>query len=270
MKKNNVSGLALGLVWLSLFVSCAPGVPQTLGDYKLVWNDEFDGSAINKANWAWAVGGGGFGNNEMQYYTNSPDNSRVENGMLVIEAIKKKKGGYPYTSAKLQTMGRKEMLYGKIEVRAKLPRGVGSWPAIWMLPVDGRGYGIGWPDSGEIDLMEHVGFDQGQVHFTVHTAAFNHKIGTHKSGTLTVPDASDAFHTYGIEWEKDHIRFYMDEQTTFEFSRIDDDWMKWPFNKPFYLILNIAVGGDWGGSKGIDQGSLPWRMDVDWVRVYGK
>lgn len=270
MKYQSLFLPLLILALVILLSACSSPVPQSIGPYKLLWNDEFDGSAIKKENWSWAVGGGGFGNNEMQYYTNSPENSRIENGVLIIEALKKKKGGYPYTSAKLQTLGRKEMLYGKIEVRAKLPKGVGSWPAIWMLPVDGKGYGIGWPDSGEIDLMEHVGFDHGQVHFTVHTAAFNHKIGTHKSGTLTVSDASEAFHTYGIEWEPELIRFYLDEQVAFEFNKTDDDWKKWPFDKTFYLILNLAVGGDWGGTEGIDQKSLPWRMEVDWVRVYQK
>src|SRR6266403_566953 len=144
----------------------------------LVWSDEFDGPDIDKAKCAFGGGAGGFGNNEMQWYTNKPDNARIENGTLVIETRKQKMAGWPYTSAKL--MSRADWLYGRFEVRAKLPVGVGSWPAIWMLPRDGGGYGKGWPDSGELDLMEQVGFDPGVIHFTAHTGNFNHKIGTQK------------------------------------------------------------------------------------------
>jgi beta-glucanase (GH16 family) len=168
------------------------------------------------------------------------------------------------------TFQRRPMLYGRVEVRAKLPRGVGSWPAIWMLPEDARGYGVGWPDSGEIDIMEHVGYDQGNVHFTVHTAAFNHKAGTHKTGTRLIADAAEEFHVYGMELTPEFIRCYVDGETTFSYANDQSGWRSWPFDKLFYLILNIACGGDWGGREGIDNDSLPWRMEVDWVRVYHK
>ncbi len=249
-------------------VACAGLPPAQYEGYVLDWQDEFNGRTINKDYWRHAVGGGGYGNNELQYYTNAETNARVEKGLLILEARRERKAGWPYTSAKLQTLGRKSMLYGRVEVRAKLPRGVGSWPAIWMLPEDGSGYGVGWPDSGEIDLMEHVGYDQGTVHFTVHTAAYNHKIGTQRGASLRMPDASEAFHTYAMEWTPQYIRWSVDGTTVFQFDNPCTGWQAWPFDKPFYLILNIACGGDWGGREGIDNDSLPWRMEVDWVRVY--
>lgn len=236
--------------------------------YQLDWVDEFDGPDIDPSIWARAVGPGN-GNNELQYYTNSPSNARIEDGKLIIEARKEKKAGWPYTSAKLQTLGRKSMRYGRIEARAKLPRGTGSWPAIWMLPENGLAYGKGWPDSGEIDIMEHVGFDPGVVHFTVHTSDYNHKIGTQRTAVQTVADADAAFHTYAMEWTPDAVRTFVDGHQGFEFKREPGDWRKWPFDTPFYLILNLACGGDWGGQRGMDAASLPWRMEIDWVRAYG-
>ncbi|MBU0955488.1 MAG: glycoside hydrolase family 16 protein [Spirochaetes bacterium] len=248
--------------------SCSSEPVRQYDGYVLDWADDFNGRALDKTIWRHAVGGGGYGNNELQFYTNAPENSRVENGILIIEARREKKAGYPYTSAKLQTLQRKVIQYGRVEVKAKLPVGVGSWPAIWMLPEDGSAYGVGWPDSGEIDIMEHVGYEQGKVHFTVHTSSFNHKAGTHKTGTVQLDDAAEEFHVYGMEWTPDQIRCYVDDQTTFVYDNPGTGWQAWPFDKPFYLILNIACGGDWGGLRGIDNDSFPWRMEVDWVRVY--
>ncbi len=253
---------------LAILGACAKEAPNQYKGYALDWQDEFNGKAIKNEYWRHAVGGGGYGNNEMQYYTNAEANSRVEKGLLIIEARREKKAGWPYTSAKLQSLQRKSMLYGRVELRAKLPRGKGSWPAIWMLPEDSAGYGVGWPDSGEIDLMEHVGYEQGAVHFTVHTAAYNHKLGTQRGASLSIPDAAETFHVYGMEWTPSFIRFYVDGQTVFQHDNPGTGWQAWPFDKPFYLILNIACGGDWGGREGIDNESLPWRMEVDWVRVY--
>jgi len=269
---RRITGIAatnlIVLVFVLTISGCVGDRPATYEGYTLDWQDEFKGKDIDKSVWQHAVGGGGFGNNELQFYTNKAENSRIENGILILEARRERMAGYPYTSAKLQTFQRKSLQYGRVEVRAKLPTGRGSWPAIWMLPENNTNYGIGWPDSGEIDIMEHVGFDQGNVHFTIHTAAFNHKAGTQKGGSIKLPDASEKFYVYGIEWTPQSIRWYVDDRTTFVFENPQTGWQAWPFDKPFYLILNIACGGDWGGLRGIDNDSFPWRMEIDWVRVY--
>ncbi|MBP7095899.1 MAG: glycoside hydrolase family 16 protein [Spirochaetia bacterium] len=248
---------ALGLAVLAAGAQELPG-------RKLAWSDEFDGAAVDREKWRFVVGGGGYGNNEMQWYDLAPENARIEDGVLVIEARKQKKAGWPYTSAKLES--REAWTYGRFEARVKLPVGVGSWPAVWMLPRT-ESYGP-WPNGGEIDIMEHVGYEPGVVHFTAHTAAFNHKIGTQKSATASVPDAQAAFHVYAVEWDAERIAFLVDGREVHSFANTGKGWEEWPFDRPFFLILNLAVGGDWGGREGVDNASLPWRMYVDWVRVY--
>lgn len=249
--------------------ACAPtDSPTAYEGYELDWADEFEGAEIDPSIWRFAVGGGGYGNNELQFYTNDARNARVERGILVIEARREKKAGWPYTSAKLETRERKSMLYGRLDVRAKLPGGRGSWPAVWMLPEDPKAYGLAWPDSGEIDIMEHVGYEPGIVHFTVHTGAYNHRLGTQRGRSKSIPTAIDEFHVYGIEWTPEFIRWFVDGKRVFEYRNEGAGWEAWPFDAPYYLILNIACGGDWGGARGIDNESLPWRMEVDWVRAY--
>jgi beta-glucanase (GH16 family) len=163
--------------------------------------------------------------------------------------------------------GKGDWLYGRIEVKAKLPRGKGTWPAIWMLSTDWK-YG-GWPESGEIDIMEHVGYDPGVIHGTIHTKAYNHIIGTQKEGKLTVADCMDAFHVYAIDWSENKMDFYMDDTMYHSVTRDPkDDFTGWPFDQRFHLILNQAVGGNWGGKEGIDDSIWPQRMEVDYVRVY--
>jgi beta-glucanase (GH16 family) len=238
------------------------------GNWKMVWHDEFEGSGIDRGIWTPVVGGGGFGNNELQFYSADPANAWIEAGNLVIEARREDRAGCRYTSAKLTTQGKKLLRYGKLEVRAKLPQGVGSWPAIWMLPEEAKGYGEGWPASGEIDIMEHVGHDPGVVHFSIHTSAFNHKIKTQKTSRVGVPDAMNAFHAYGVEWSPERLEFQLDGKTEFTIDNPNATWREWPFDKPFYVILNVAVGGDWGGVKGVDENAMPYRMCVDWVRAY--
>lgn len=235
---------------------------------KMTWHDEFDGPTIDRRIWTPHVGGGGFGNNELQYYTDNPRNLHILDSCLVIEARREDKDGFRYTSAKLTTQGKEQALYGRVEVRAMLPKGVGSWPAIWMLPEDIMGYGAGWPDSGELDIMEHVGHNPGTVHFSMHTSAFNHRIGTQKTTMVMVPDAMDSFHTYGLEWSRQRIGYLLDGRTVFTVDNPAVSWREWPFDKPFYVILNVAVGGSWGGVQGVDEAGMPWRMLVDWVRVY--
>lgn len=237
---------------------------------KLVWADEFNQAGLpDSTKWGYDVGGNGWGNNELEYYTaRRPENARVENGNLIIEARKENYQGRQYTSARLLTKGKENWQYGRIEARAKLPKGVGTWPAIWMLGQ--KVASAGWPLGGEIDIMEHVGFDEGVVHGTVHTEAYNHVKGTQKGKQINVPDAISAFHLYAIEWTADQIDFFVDDQKyyTVQKSVLGNSEAQWPFDQPFFLILNIAVGGGWGGQKGVDENIWPQRMEVDYVRVY--
>ncbi len=242
-------------------------IPEIPG-YTLVWNDEFDGQYINPNKWSWEVNGDGGGNNELQYYTALPTNSYIENGRLIIKAIHENYQNREYTSARLRTKDKGDWLYGRIEVSAKVPTGVGTWPAIWMLPTDWA-YG-GWPASGEIDIMEHVGYDPNVIHGSIHTKAYNHTIGTQKSKQLNIPTATTQFHVYAIEWFADHIDFFIDNYKYFTFNNENKGWEYWPFDKRFHLILNLAVGGNWGGVQGVDVNAFPAKMEVDYVRAYKK
>jgi beta-glucanase (GH16 family) len=246
---------------------------QNNSERKLVWSDEFDQNGVpDPAKWDYDLGDGcpdncGWGNNELQYYTKDSKNVRVDNGMLVIEARHDSLGGKGFTSTKILTRGLGDWLYGRLEVRAKLPRGKGTWPAIWMLPTDWK-YG-GWPASGEVDIMEHVGYDPGVIHGTIHTEAYNHIKGTQKEGKTTVEDAQDAFHVYAVNWEEDKMEFFVDDKLYHTVLRDPkDDYKGWPFDQRFYLIMNIAVGGNWGGAQGVDLDIWPQKMEIDYVRVY--
>lgn len=231
------------------------------------WADEFDYSGVpNTAKWGYDVGGSGWGNNELQYYTNHINNASVGNGLLSITLRKELTGGKDYSSARLVSKGKGDFLYGRIEVKAKLPMGKGTWPAVWMLPTDWE-YG-GWPKSGEIDIMEHVGFDQNMVHVTVHTEAYNHGINTQRGKSKVVPTASTDFHLYRIDWTPNVISGYIDDEHMFEFINEGPRSAVWPFDKKFHLLLNIAFGGNWGGAKGVDPAALPQKMEVDYVRVF--
>lgn len=233
----------------------------------LVWTDEFDYTGLPAASkWTFEEGGHGWGNNELQYYTmNRTQNARVENGVLIIEALKENYLGREYTSARLITTGKGDWLYGRFEIRAKLPGGRGTWPAIWMLPTDWA-YG-NWPASGEIDIMEHVGYDPTHVFGTAHTEVYNHKLGTQKGSSVTGPDWETAFHVYAIEWSATKIDFMVDDAVYYTFNN-EGTWEKWPFDKRFHFILNVAVGGSWGGAQGVDPSIFPKRMEIDYVRVY--
>jgi len=246
---------------------------QKSADRELVWHDEFDqDGAPDPSRWDYDLGDGcpdncGWGNNELQYYTKNVKNVRVENGFLVIEARRDSLGGKGFTSTKILTRGLGDWLYGKLEIRAKLPRGKGTWPAIWMLPTDWK-YG-GWPASGEVDIMEHVGYDPGVIHGTIHTEAYNHIKGTQKEGKINIPDAQDAFHVYAVNWEDNKMEFFVDDKLYHTVTRDPkDDYKGWPFDQRFYLIMNIAVGGNWGGAQGVDPDIWPQRMEIDYVRVY--
>ena len=246
-----------------------PEAPARAG-WKLIWSDEFEhAGAPDPTKWTCDVGGNGWGNNEKQFYTDDrPENVRVEGGLLIIEARKESYQGRDYTSARLVTKNKGDWDHGRFEIRAKLPAGRGTWPAIWMLPtVWDLGDG-GWPDNGEIDIMEHVGFNPGVIHGSLHSRLYQWRKNTQRTATLAVPDAATVFHTYALEWERDEIRMYIDDQHYFTSKREGGDWQSWPFFRKFHLLLNLAVGGDWGGEKGIDPAAFPQRMEVDYVRVY--
>ncbi|HAB52451.1 MAG: glycoside hydrolase [Stygiobacter sp. RIFOXYC12_FULL_38_8] len=245
--------------------------PQLAG-YELVWADEFSYTGLPDAQkWGYDVGGNGWGNQELQYYTNSrKENARVENGKLIIESKIENYEGSSFTSARLITKSRGDWTYGRFEIRAKLPYGKGTWPAIWMLPTVWNLGNKGWPDNGEIDIMEHVGYNPNVIHGSTHCNKYVHTKGTQKTATTNVPDAIAAFHNYILEWTKDDIKVYVDDKLYFTSLNEQKGWEYWPFFKDFHLILNIAVGGTWGGAQGIDGNVFPQKMEVDYVRVYKK
>ncbi len=258
---------------LLLLLVCLSALACTSVSKQPLWQDEFDYAGLpDSSRWDYDLGDGcprvcGWGNNEAQFYTSDLRNARVENGALIIEAHHDSLGGKAYTSARLVTKHKGDWTYGRIEVRAKLPKGRGTWPAIWMLSTDWK-YG-GWPASGEIDIMEHVGFDPGVIHGTIHTESYNHVKRTQKEGKITVADASEAFHTYAIDWTKNKIDFWVDNNRYHTVVRGENDTPnEWPFDQRFHLIVNIAVGGNWGGMQGIDESIWPQRMEIDYVRVY--
>lgn len=238
-------------------------------DWQLVWSDEFNGQGLPDTD-KWGYDTGYIANREKQYYIASRlQNARQENGNLVIEAHKESWEGFDYTSARLVTRDKATWTYGRFEVRAKVPTGVGTWPAIWMLGTNIKE--VGWPRCGEIDIMEHVGFDPRNIHGNVHTKAYNHSIGTNKGGTIELEKPWGDFHVYAIEWFEDHIDFFVDDVKYFSFEKESDvDDTVWPFNKPQYLILNLAIGGNWGGREGIDDTLFPHQFHIDYVRVYQK
>lgn len=245
------------------------------GHYTLVFADEFDTGAFpNRAHWAYDTyrNAEGWYNGEVQYYSGErAENARIENGLLVIEARNERLeaapdfGGQNYTSARLMTHGEAAWTYGFFEVRAKLPCGRGAWPAIWTLAYEDR---QGWPHDGEIDIMEHVGYEPGKVHATVHTGAFNHRNGNARSASTLLPDACSAFHRYQMHWTEDRITIGVDDRAIYRYKRNERlGRPAWPFDSPQYLLLNIAIGG-WGGRHGIDDTIFPVRMEIDYVRVY--
>ena len=242
--------------------------------WALVWNDEFDGPALNLEKWSYEIGGHGWGNNELQYYSDDDSTAFIQDGKLVIRADLVPQGTGSsdnlryFSSARLRTSGKGDWRYGRIEVKAKLALGQGIWPAIWMLPTDWM-YG-GWPESGEIDIMEHVGYDPGRVHGSIHTGSYNHKINTQRGGSRLLDKISSKFYVYAIEWYEDRIDFLIDDAKYFSFQNDGkNDFNTWPFNQRFHLLINIAVGGDWPGSPD-ETTQFPTEMEVEYVRVYEK
>lgn len=233
---------------------------------KLVFKSDFskDGKP-NPSEFTHQIGAHKWGNREEQYYTDSLDNCFVKNGKLHIIAKKESINDTKYTSARLTTQDKHHWTYGKFEITAKLPKGKGSWPAIWMLPDTIRQYG--WPKCGEIDIMEHVGKDQDMVHFSLHSQLFNHIKKTQMTKFLKFDSVSDTFHKYGMIWDEKHLAFYVDDVLTASFEKkAGFGFDEWPFDQPYHLILNIAVGGTWGGE--VDESMLPFEMIISKIEVF--
>lgn len=259
---------------LSVATACtrsggASAKPEGPPGATLVWADEFDGDGLpDSSRWTYDVGAWGWGNNELQHYTmGRRRNARVEGGRLVIEAHRERYDTMDYTSARLVTRGRESWTYGYLQVRARLPSGLGTWPAVWTLGDNISA--VGWPRCGEIDIMEHVGYAPDSLYGTVHTDAFNHVEGTQVGKAIHVPDIEDGFHTYAVDWDAERIEWQLDGEVYHRFDRRDGATVaEWPFDAPQHLLINLAVGGNWGGRYGVDTAIWPQRMEVDWVRVW--
>ena len=259
-------------------IACDPKRPQSRSGLTLVWSDEFsspDVSLPDPKKWTYDIGGKGWGNEELEYYTNRKENARIENGNLVITALKETYTGADgltreYTSARLKTQGLFAQTYGRFEARIKIPEGQGMWPAFWMLGEDITS--AGWPKCGEIDIMENVGKEPGTVHGSLHGPSTERPTSDLTSifSLPAVQNFAGDFHLYAIEWEPDIVRFYVDSNLYATFN--SSQWPaggKWVFDHPFYIILNLAVGGNWPGSPD-ESTKFPQSMLVDYVRVYTK
>lgn len=237
---------------------------------KLVFSDEFSGMGLPSDS-LWNYEEGYVRNGEMQYYTvQRKENCYLQDGFLHIvirndsalinDTIR------PITSASLITQGKKSWKYCKVEVRAKLPLCLGTWPAVWMMP-ETDVYGE-WPCSGEIDIMEHVGYEPDNVHYAIHSDKYNHTKDNQKRFTVPCPTSYTDFHTYALEWSEKQIKWYLDGELTYSVAKDEEGWEAWPFDQPFYLILNAAFGGGWGGRNGVDPTKLPQEYIIDYVRIY--
>ncbi|CAN5755986.1 hypothetical protein BH11VER1_BH11VER1_25160 [soil metagenome] len=259
---------------LALYVSSTLAAdPLARSGWKLAWADEFEiPGAPDPSKWGYEVGM--IRNSELQFYTKDRrENARIEGGSLIIEARKERfvdpanpKTVAEYTSGSIQTRGLADWLYGRIEVRAKLPVGRGIWSGIWMMPTDQR---TRWPGSGEIDIVENVGWEGDFVHASIHTGAYNHLTNTQKTAKVAASKIGDKFHVYTCEWDEKDIVFYVDNVRCMTYKNDRKGTFEtWPFDKPFYLKLNAAVGGSWAGRKGVDDAAFPQALEVDYVRVY--
>jgi len=283
VKRIFISAAVIAFIGLSAY--CSKDNPSESKDnnpdstaiegWELVWNDEFNGSSINLDKWEYEVNGSGGGNNELQYYTDRAVNSFIENGKLVIKALQEVYTGGDnqtryYTSARLRTLNKGDWLYGRFDVKAKLPYGQGLWPAIWMLPTDWE-YG-GWAASGEIDIVEMLGQETRKIYGTIHYGG-SYPANTHKGGSYTLKEGTFAgdFHVFTLEWEEKEMRWYVDGKLYYT----QNDWYTTngnypaPFDKRFHLLLNVAVGGNWPGNP-VESTTWPQQMDVEYVRVYKK
>ncbi|MDR1924482.1 MAG: DUF1080 domain-containing protein [Planctomycetaceae bacterium] len=279
--KKTIDLFGLNIIWAMLILTLAqfqifaqtvePPKPFAGGSGKfdkLVWSDEFDGKGLpNPDKWDYEVGH--VRNKELQYYTKARlENAEVKDGCLVITARKDNfqvgDQVHPITSASVISKGKGSWTGGRIEVRAKIPVALGTWPAIWMIPEDMR---KGWPRFGEIDIMEHVGFEPEKVHFTIHVEK-HHRNKTTPGNKIICKDLKETFHVYALEWFDDRLDFYFDDKKVLTYTNDGEGESTWPFDKKFYLILNLAFGGAWGATKGVDESSLPHKFLIDYVRVW--
>lgn len=268
MKNSFINIKTLLLATLALtFWSCENDEKQTVTTMNnLVWSDDFDGDVLDTSKWTYDIGTGanGWGNNELQYYTNRPENVKLENGMLVITALKEAYQGAGYTSARINTKNLFTTQYGRVEARMKLPWGKGMWPAFWMLGED-IDENV-WPNCGEIDIMENRGSEPTKIHGTVHGPGYFAAQGEGKAYEFSNSRVDTEFHVYGIEWGANYINFYVDD-VLYNQITVADVSGDWVFNKPFFMLINLAVGGNYGGSPN-DDTVFPQEMLVDYVRVY--
>lgn len=257
-----MKGFAVVLGLLLPAAACAVAGPRET----LVFVDEFDRDGLlDPARWDYEEGR--VRNGELQHYTRARrENARIENGVLVLEARREDFAGASYTAASVITKGRAAFRHARVEVRAKLPAGRGVWPAIWLLGTDIDT--LGWPRCGEIDVLEFVGHEPGVVHANVHSESSNHLLGNGRGARIPLVSASDAFHVYGVAWDARTMVFTLDGEPTFTIANDGTGPASWPFDRSFYLLLNFAVGGSWGGRQGVDESVFPQRLLVDWVRVW--
>ena len=268
-----VTALKGGIATITLATNIASvnaivSVEHKWGAYQLVWSDEFEGTTLDESVWTIQTGGGGWGNQEAQYYTARAENIRVENGNLIIEARKEEYDKNHYTSARIMSRDKKTFTYGKMEARISLPGGGGVWPAFWMMGNSGS-----WPKCGEIDIMEYVGNVPNRILGTLHT--INDRSGSKSSRAYWGTNIEENYHVYGIEWTqeesngRDVIRFYVDDEVfSTQTESVIDDVDYWPFNRPHFFIINMAVGGTLGGDIIDAIFATPRLMKIDWVRVY--
>ena len=241
--------------------------PLTYTGMNLVWQDEFAASALDGNFWNYEIGNNnGWGNNELEYYTNSSKNVFVSNGNLIIEARKESVGGFNYSSARITTANKKPFTYGRVDIRAKLPKGKGIWPALWMLGSNIAS--AGWPACGEIDIMELLGQEinksYGTLHYGVSSTTHGQK-GT--SYILSTSNFYDQFHVFSMDWKQDQVKLYVDDNLFVTVNKTDLGSTPYPFNAPFFFIFNVAVGGNWPGSPDATT-TFPQRMIVDYIRVF--
>jgi len=241
--------------------------PTSYPGKTLVWAEEFDGSSLSSSSWNYETGATGWGNNELQFYRNDPSNVRVDNGRMIITARKEQFGGAEYTSARVTTKGKREFQYGRIDIRAKLPKGQGLWPALWMLGANISQ--VGWPACGETDIMELIGHQAHKVHGTAHWGVQGSGVSTYRTGTYTLSDGdfSQAYHVFSLVWVENSLQFLVDDQLyhTINLSHVSPATYR--HNAPFFFIANIAVGGNWPGAPDAST-VFPQSMYVDYIRVF--
>lgn len=271
-----VSGAVSAKVVVSQAGMAATPVDPTISvpeGYKLIWNDEFDGTSLNGTDWTHEVKGPGWVNNELQNYVNATYGGKpvteVNEGSLKINCFKASDG--KICSGRIYAKVNTGWKYGIFEAAIKLPKGKGTWPAFWMMPVNNDFNANPWPKCGEIDIMEEVGYHPEYTSSSIHCESYNHVKGTQKTAERLTEGAQSDFHVYRLEWTEDYIRTSVDGKTLLNFSNDrKGNVSTWPFNRHFYIILNLAWGGSWGGAQGVDETCLPTTMEVDYVRVFQK